>query len=142
MDTISRSIACEICDAACQVLYYPPQHLLGPELRSLVLFQDFKIWPFTLGENIGLGDPERMDDADTVEQAAQLGGALEFVERLPGGLDHYLRRPVRDYYSQLPEGTKMLFGREVDYGRLRGMGGMANTNSSSLSGGQMQRLAV
>jgi len=40
----------------------------------------------------------------------------------------------------LPEGTKTLFGRPVDLGKVRKMGRMGP--STALSGGQMQRLAV
>ncbi|KAI6011686.1 P-loop containing nucleoside triphosphate hydrolase protein [Pisolithus microcarpus] len=40
---------------------------------------------------------------------------------------------VRDYYSALPEGTTTLFGRQP---------GRMHTSETSLSGGQMQRLAV
>lgn len=36
----------------------------------------------------------------------------------------------------------MLFGRKVDYNRVRGAGAMRATDTSTLSGGQMQRLAV
>lgn len=93
-------------------------------------------------ENIGLGDPENAHDEDKVIEAARLGGAEEFVERLPEGFDTYLDRPVRDHYSGIPEGTKTLFGRPVSFSRVRGAGGMQTTNTTSLSGGQMQRLAV
>jgi hypothetical protein len=89
-----------------------------------------------------LGDPDFAHDEDKILEAAKLGGAHEFIERLPEGFDTYLDRPVRDYYSGIPEGTKTLFGRSVDYSRVRATGGMRSTNSTSLSGGQMQRLAV
>ena len=71
-----------------------------------------------------------------------MGGAEEFVERLPEGFGTYLERPVRDYYSALPEGTTSLFGRAVDYGRIRSIGKMEASSSKSLSGGQMQRIAL
>jgi len=93
-------------------------------------------------ENIGLGDPDYAYDKNKILEAAKLGGADEFIERLPEGFDTYLNRPVRDYYSGIPEGTKTLFGRAVDFSRVRDIGGMRSTNSISLSGGQMQRLAV
>lgn len=35
-----------------------------------------------------------------------------------------------------------LFGRTVDFGRIKGMGGMKSNESTSLSGGQMQRIAL
>ena len=74
--------------------------------------------------------------------AARLGGTDEFVKKLPQGLDTYLDRPVRDHYACLPEGTKTLFGREVNYSAIRDAGGMKTSTVAELSGGQMQRLAV
>jgi len=95
-----------------------------------------------ISENIGLGDPEVVNDEDKIREAARLGGAEEFIDRLPDGFESFLERPVQDYYSELPEGTKTLFGRSVDYNRIRGAGNMQVTNSMTLSGGQMQRLAL
>ncbi|KAG5646916.1 hypothetical protein DXG03_001992 [Asterophora parasitica] len=107
-----------------------------------VLFQDYTHFPLSIKENIGIGDPEHITDEDKIRQAARLGGADEFIEKLPDGFDTYLDRPVRDYYSSLPEGTKTLFGRPVDFGGLRSAGKMASSNTKSLSGGQMQRIAL
>ncbi|KAG6874168.1 hypothetical protein C0995_005586 [Termitomyces sp. Mi166 len=107
-----------------------------------VLFQDYTHFPLSIKENIGLGDPENAVDEDKIRQAAHLGGADGFIERLPDGFDTYLERPVRDYYSALPEGTTSLFGRPVDYGRIRNVGKMEASSSKSLSGGQMQRIAL
>jgi hypothetical protein len=42
---------------------------------------------------------------DYIQEAARLGGASEFVEKLPEQYETYLERPVKDYYSGLPEGT-------------------------------------
>lgn len=75
-------------------------------------------------------------------QAGELGGVNEFVNKLPDGFDTYLDRPVPDHYSGLPEGTKTLFGRTIDHGKVRKAGRMGAQESSRLSGGQMQRLAV
>ncbi|KAH7926211.1 P-loop containing nucleoside triphosphate hydrolase protein [Leucogyrophana mollusca] len=107
-----------------------------------LLFQDYTHFPLSIRENIALGNPELAHDEDKIREAARLGGAEELIDRLPDGLDTYLDRPVKDYYSSLPEGTKSLFGRPVDYSRVRGMGSMRTTDTSTLSGGQMQRLAV
>jgi ABC-type multidrug transport system fused ATPase/permease subunit len=126
-----------------------------------VLFQDYTHFPLSVSicfadcgapfqhdnflkikDNIGLGDPEHAHDEDKILEAAKLGGAEEFIDRLPDGFDTYLDRPDHDYYSGIPEGTKTLFGRPVDYSRVRGVGGMQSTNTTSLSGGQKQRLAV
>lgn len=100
------------------------------------------LYPLQIKENIALGNPDRAHGDDKIREAARLGGAEEFLDKLPEGFDTYLDRPVRDYYSALPEGTTMLFGRKVDYSHVRGAGAMRSTDTSTLSGGQMQRLAV
>ncbi|KAF8151968.1 P-loop containing nucleoside triphosphate hydrolase protein [Mycena galopus ATCC 62051] len=92
-----------------------------------VLFQDYTYFPLSIRDNIGLGDPNNAGDDEKIREAATLGGATEFIERLDDGFDTYLDRPVDDIYSSLPQGTKTLFGRPVEY---------------SLSGGQMQRIAL
>lgn len=76
-----------------------------------------------------------------MEQAAKLGGAYDFITRLPEGFNTYLERPVTDRYSAMPEGTKTLFGREVNLNGVRSAAGM-KSSSNELSGGQRQRLAV
>jgi len=124
----------------------------GRDIRSLkladlrqavsVLFQDYTHFPLSIRDNIALGDPEHASDNARIERAAELGGASEFIARLPDGLDTYLERPVQDYYGDIPAGTHTLFGRRVDYGALRAAGGMTSTANMGLSGGQMQRLAV
>ena len=93
-------------------------------------------------DNIAIGDPSAAGNDEQVHLAARLGGAESFIEKLPDGLNTYLDRPVRDHYAGLPEGTKTLFGRNVDYSAVRGAGGMKSSGVSSLSGGQLQRLAV
>jgi ABC-type multidrug transport system fused ATPase/permease subunit len=95
-----------------------------------------------ISDNIALGNPALARDADKVREAARLGGAEAFVDKLPEGFNTYLDRPVRDYYSDLPEGTTTLFGRSVDFSYVRHTGGLHSSQTSGLSGGQMQRLAV
>ncbi|KAF8588476.1 P-loop containing nucleoside triphosphate hydrolase protein [Ramaria rubella] len=105
-----------------------------------VLFQDYTHFPLSIKENIGMGDPDHAWDEDRVRQAAQLGGALDLVTELPEGFDTFLSRPVLDYYSGLPEGSKSLFGRPIEYGRVKKR--IGKTHNIELSGGQMQRIAV
>jgi ATP-binding cassette subfamily B protein len=59
------------------------------QLRAQVaaMFQDYVAYQATAAENIGLGGLDRLDDRETVTEAAGNGGALEFVTRLPLGLD-------------------------------------------------------
>ncbi|KAH9034132.1 HlyB/MsbA family ABC transporter [Lactarius hengduanensis] len=104
-----------------------------------ILFQDYTLFPLSIRDNIGLGNPRLAGDDAAIEEAARLGGASELIARLPDGFDTYLERPVRDQYMGLPEGTRKLFGRKVVDGPL---GSTDDTSDHELSGGQMQRLAV
>ncbi|KAI0045399.1 P-loop containing nucleoside triphosphate hydrolase protein [Auriscalpium vulgare] len=108
-----------------------------------ILFQDYSLFPLSIHDNIALGDPAAATP-EKVMEAARLGGAAEFIARLPDGFDTYVERPVRDLYSGLPENTKTLFGRTIDHARLRGHmgGGHEGSGDLGLSGGQLQRLAV
>lgn len=71
-----------------------------------------------------------------------MANAEQLIQQLPKGFETYLDRPVKDYYSSLPDGTITLFGRRVDHGKLRRAGKMRVVETSSLSGGQLQRLAL
>ncbi|KAH9054293.1 HlyB/MsbA family ABC transporter [Lactarius vividus] len=104
-----------------------------------ILFQDYTHFPLSIRDNIGLGNPRLVGDGAAIEEAARLGGASELIARLPDGFDTYLKRPVRDMYVGLPEGTKKFFGRKVVEGPH---GFKEDTTDRELSGGQMQRLAV
>ncbi|KAJ3574984.1 hypothetical protein NP233_g1402 [Leucocoprinus birnbaumii] len=127
----------------------------GREIRTLrladlrrvtsVLFQDYTHFPLSIADNIGLGAPvaPHATNMDYIEEAARLGGASDFVEKLPEQYDTYLERPVKDYYSGLPEGTTSVFGRVVDYGAVKhAMGGSSGSPGRGVSGGQAQRIAL
>jgi ATP-binding cassette, subfamily B, bacterial len=53
--------------------------------RIGVIFQDFVRYQFTVGENIGVGDVERMEDWELRQMAADKGMALPFIEKFPEG---------------------------------------------------------
>ena len=91
-----------------------------------------------------MGDPASCDDDDRVRLAAKLAGAEGFVDKLPHGMDTHLSKPVGDHYSDLSEGTTTLTGRVIDYTALRKAAKVkaSGNDTTSLSGGQMQRLAV
>lgn len=72
--------------------------------RIGVIFQDFARYQLSVGENIGVGDAERIDDPDAWEHAARLGTAHSFLERLPRG-----------YHTQL--GKWFAEGRELSGGQ-------------------------
>lgn len=48
-----------------------------------VIFQDFARYQLLVGENIGIGDVEDLNEAERVEEAAKKGMAEEFVKDLP-----------------------------------------------------------
>lgn len=58
-------------------------HLQTLRRKIGVIFQDFARYQMTLGENIGIGDVERMMDESEVEVAASKGTAAPFVQDLP-----------------------------------------------------------
>ena len=62
------------------------------DLRSRMgaVFQDFVRYQFTAAENIGLGNPEHVDDRPRIAEAARRAGAASLVESLPRGLDTVL----------------------------------------------------
>ncbi|UKO98704.1 ABC transporter ATP-binding protein [Nostoc sp. UHCC 0870] len=51
--------------------------------RIGVIFQNFVRYQFTVGENIGVGDVDSLDDTTRWQIAAQKGNAHSFIERLP-----------------------------------------------------------
>jgi len=62
------------------------------DLRGRIgaVFQDYVRYQFTAAENIGLGEPSRLDDRPRIEAAARQGGAAGLVEALPQGYDTVL----------------------------------------------------
>lgn len=51
--------------------------------RIGVIFQNFVRYQFTVGENIGVGDVDSLNDTTRWQIAAQKGNAHNFIERLP-----------------------------------------------------------
>jgi ATP-binding cassette subfamily B protein len=64
--------------------------------RFGVLFQDFNQYQLTVGENVGFGSVDHLDDAPRIGRAVERGGATELVSTLTGGLDAPLGRWFRD----------------------------------------------
>ena len=95
-----------------------------------------------VGENIGLGDPQNAHDKARIREAARLGGAEEFIDKLNEGFNTYLDRPVPDVLS-IPSNAKTRSGLTIDSDLFREtIGRVGNEDTVKLSGGQMQRLAV
>lgn len=93
-------------------------------------------------ENIALGDPRNAHDEARIREAARLGGAEEFIDKMNEGFNTYLERPVQDYWS-IPSNVKTKSGVKLDLDLFRdAIGRVGNEDEVKLSGGQMQRLAV
>lgn len=83
-------------------------------------------------ENIGFGNVALMKDLDAIKEAARLGGADEFVEKLPSGYDTVMGvDPESISYGVPPEGSALdLMLKEK------------KEAPQAFSGGQTQRLAL
>jgi ATP-binding cassette subfamily B protein len=66
----------------------------GEALRAHigVIFQDFLRYQFTVGENLGVGQLSVFDDKASWQQAAEKGGAADFINRLPATYNTQLGR--------------------------------------------------
>ncbi|MBW4681849.1 MAG: ABC transporter ATP-binding protein/permease [Microcoleus vaginatus WJT46-NPBG5] len=60
--------------------------------RIGVIFQDFVRYQFTVGENVGVGDVERLEDEVGWEIAAEKGMARPFIETMPESFKTQLGR--------------------------------------------------
>lgn len=69
-----------------------------------VIFQDFARYQMLVGENIGIGDVEELEEENLIEEAARKGMADEFVKDLPAA-----------YQTQL--GTWFKDGKELSGGQ-------------------------
>jgi len=58
--------------------------------RIGVIFQNFVQYQFTVGENVGVGDVEHLDDRQEWDIAANKGMAKPFIDVLPQGFDTQL----------------------------------------------------
>ncbi len=70
----------------------------GQALRARVgvIFQDFVRYQFKVGENIGVGDVEFVEDEARWREAAHKGMAQPFIEELPAGYATQLGRWFKD----------------------------------------------
>ena len=60
--------------------------------RIGVIFQNFVRYQFTVGENVGVGDVEHLEDNTRWQTAAEKGMAKPFIEQLPEGFQTQLGR--------------------------------------------------
>ena len=69
-----------------------------------IIFQDFGRYAETVGENISFGDIKREGDPDEIAEAAEHGGAADFIGKLPGGYSTPLTRMFEDGGTELSGG--------------------------------------
>jgi ABC-type multidrug transport system fused ATPase/permease subunit len=103
-----------------------------PHLRkaTAVLAQEHSLFPLTVSENIGLGDPRYLSDSERLAESAKLGGSYDFIMKLADGFDSILQ-PIQTGYSHnvsKEENSTLL----SEYEKVE--------KSVELSGGEKQRL--
>jgi ATP-binding cassette, subfamily B, bacterial len=67
-------------------------HIDALRARISVIFQDFVRFQFKVGENIGVGDVEYIDDQSRIKTAATRGMAAPFIEAMPDEYETQLGR--------------------------------------------------
>ncbi|KAJ6468271.1 P-loop containing nucleoside triphosphate hydrolase protein [Mycena sanguinolenta] len=74
----------------------PIQNYRLSDLREVqaMLCQDHKLFPLSIAENIGLGNPDYINDMDMIQNAADAGGASEVIKKLKDGVQAVLH-PVQ-----------------------------------------------
>lgn len=79
------------------------------EYRKLfaVVFQDFKLFAFSLRDNIEMGDTSRTDDCEShVTQALKLSGLYEDSQKLGNGIDTLLFKSFDEHGTELSGGQQ------------------------------------
>jgi len=64
--------------------------------RIGVIFQNFVRYQFQVGENVGVGDVEHLENQPRWEEATQKGTARSFIDTLPDGFQTQLGRWFKD----------------------------------------------
>ncbi|KAJ7486905.1 P-loop containing nucleoside triphosphate hydrolase protein, partial [Mycena latifolia] len=96
------------------------------------LTQDHKLYPLTLAENIGLGNPECVGDMEMVMRAAEAGGSTEVISKLNEGVQTVLA-PVNTARGAHLDKDKHKKLKQI----LEGL-----EKKAEVSGGEKQRLVA
>ncbi|CCO28929.1 Putative multidrug export ATP-binding/permease protein SAS1788 [Rhizoctonia solani AG-1 IB] len=99
-----------------------------------VMYQDYQHLPLTIYENILLGRPDCTNPEEAVEEAARLGGAFDFVQKLPLKFETNLEPQQTGYVNTWEddgEEETSIFQKFID-----------SQKATKLSGGEWQRLAL
>nr|GAT43730.1 ABC transporter ATP-binding protein [Mycena chlorophos] len=100
---------------------------------TAALTQDHHLFPLSLAENIGLGNPARVEDEEAIADAARRGGAEKVLERLKEGSQTTLERALGLHWgNNVRKDDKTLLAAELE---------RMNKNTD-VSGGEKQRLVA
>ncbi|KAF8209317.1 P-loop containing nucleoside triphosphate hydrolase protein [Mycena galopus ATCC 62051] len=106
-----------------------------PDLRhaTAALTQDHHLYPLSLRENIGLGNPAHVRNMDMIRTAARQGGAEEVIAKLGDGFETVLEHPrgVR-WGNDVKKGDGTLLAEALE----------KMTKEADVSGGERQRLVA
>ncbi|KAG8736512.1 hypothetical protein FRC10_009223 [Ceratobasidium sp. 414] len=98
-----------------------------------IMYQDYHHLPLTIRENILLGRPDCENPTEAVEEAAKMGGAYDFIAKLPLKFETNIK-PNNDGYSNSygeDEDDDTTYQKFIDAQK-----------DTKLSGGEWQRLAL
>ncbi|MCK9525539.1 MAG: ABC transporter ATP-binding protein/permease, partial [Limnochordia bacterium] len=62
--------------------------------RIGAFFQDFYLFHFTLGENVGIGNIDHINNKEMILKAMKQGGAEKLIAKIPKGLDNLIGKQV------------------------------------------------
>ncbi|KAG5641691.1 hypothetical protein DXG03_004423 [Asterophora parasitica] len=112
----------------------PVQEFRSSDLRQAMatFTQDHHIYPLSLYENIALGNPAVASDAALVENAAQQGGAAEFMGKLADGMKTMLEPRNSAYPMNIPNDPEHPLRKQMN--KL--------SKKIEISGGEKQRLVA
>ncbi|CAE6416217.1 unnamed protein product [Rhizoctonia solani] len=99
-----------------------------------VMYQDYQHLPLTIHENILLGRPDCENPKEAVEEAARLGGAFDFVQKLPLKFETNLEPQQTGYantWEDDDDEETNTYQKFID-----------TQKATKLSGGEWQRLAL
>lgn len=96
----------EIESGVIRINNHPMQEYDIHDVRRMfsVLFQSYAQYSFTLRENIGLSDLERMEDGKGMQVAMEQSGVSEFYDKFHNGLDTFVSKKFADDGIELSKG--------------------------------------
>ncbi|KAF7299632.1 ABC transporter ATP-binding protein [Mycena chlorophos] len=124
-DTISGEILVDGTDI---------KEYLIADLRAATasLTQDHHLYPLSLGENIGLGNPALMSEEAEIIKAAEKGGSSEFVKKLKEGFETVLDPQTESYSMHVKDSDGTPLAKELE--RI--------AKKTDISGGERQRVVA